>query len=239
VIFGAVDLGLRFNHELGLAAIGTLLLACATFLSLFFLRRSLKQTQAQIEAGQRQLAQTHEEIGLSRTEVEQARRPVVVPATGTQHPTHAGTRELPGGPYVSEPDLLVVPIMNIGLGPALRVESTIEGLDSADGPAHSWSGRQPLAGVTGVGPSGVVGLQLAVHGLGDVPDFKLTITYDDIAGKGWRTVARWIADHGRYEDLSVRPWLCRRADPGMFQPFRPSPAREREYAHLGLGPEAE
>jgi phosphotransferase system HPr-like phosphotransfer protein len=240
VILGLMILGLKFNDELDLTAIGTLLLAAATFLSLFFVRGSLKQTQAQIKLGQQQLAQTQEEIASSRTGVQEAHRPVVVPLTGGQLVTLTSGEKLPAGPYVPEPGLLVIPIMNIGLGPALCLESIIEGLDSVGGWSGASSGRQPLGGLTGIGVSGVISLEVAIHDLSDVPGFKLTLTYDDVAGKGWRTVARWIADHGRWEDIAIasRPHT---KDPLLdrFQPFRPSAVRERALANLGLAREGE
>jgi hypothetical protein len=225
VILGITTLGLNFNNELDLTAIGTLLLAAATLLALFFARRSLRQTQAQITLGQQQLAQTQEEIALSRREVEETHRPVVIPVTGGQHVTLTSGKKLPAGPYVPESGLLVIPIMNIGLGPALYLESTIEVFDSSDAWSDAWSAPQPLGGVTGIGVSGVIRLEVATHELGEVPEFKLTLIYDDVAGKGWQTVARWMADLGRYEGLAIgfRP---RRKDPLLetIQPFRPSAA---------------
>jgi hypothetical protein len=237
VILGLMILGLKFNDELDLTAIGTLLLAAATFLSLFFVRRSLKQTQAQIKLGQLQLAQTQEEIGFSRTEVEAAHRPVVLPVAGGQHFTLASGEDFPAGPRMPEPGLLVVPIMNIGLGPALCLESTIEGLNSAGGRPGAWSDRQALGEVTGIGVSEVISLEITTRDLSDVPGFTLTITYDDVAGKRWRTVAGWIADHGRYEGLAISSrWLHRKE---AFQPFRPSAAREHALADLGLAAEGD
>ncbi len=218
-------LGLKFNDELGLTAIGTLLLAVAALLYLLFARRSLKQAHAQIKLGQQQLAQTQEEIVLSRRDVEEAHRPVVIPVTGGQHVTLTSGKKLPAGPYVPEPGLLVVPIMNIGLGPALSLETTIEALSSSNDWADPWSGPRSLGGVTGIGVSGVIRLEMAIDDLGDVPDFKLTLTYDDFAGKGWRTVARWVAGLGQYEGLSIA-FRHRRKDPLVetLQPFRPSAA---------------
>jgi hypothetical protein len=225
MMLGLVTSGLKFNEEFDLTAIGTLSLAAATVLSLFFARRSLKQTHAQIKLGQQQIAETQEEIALSRRQVEEAHRPVMVPVTGGQHVTLTSGKKLPAGPYVPEPGLLVVPIMNIGLGPALYLESTIDGLDSAGGWSGDSSDPRPLGGVTGVGVSGVIRLEIAIHDLIDVPDFRLTLIYDDVAGRGWRTVARWIAGYGQYENLTIafRP---RRKDPLLetLQPFRPSAA---------------
>jgi hypothetical protein len=241
---GHMILGLKFNGQFDLTAIGTLLLAAATLISLFFVRRSLKQTQSQIKLGQRQLAQTQEEIGFSRKEIclsrkegEAAHRPVVVPVAGGQHLTLANGEDVPAGPYVSEPGLLVVPIMNIGLGPALCLESAIEDLD----PAHGWSARKPLGEVTGIGVSEVISLEIAIHDLSDVPDFNLTLTYDGVVGKGWRTVAGWLAGDGRYEGLAITS--CRRegkeSPPKTGQPFQRSAAREHALAGLGVSVEAD
>jgi hypothetical protein len=225
VILGLMISGLRFNDELNLTAIGTLTLASVTLLSLLFARMSLKQAQAQIRQGQSQLEQTQEEIAFSRRGVDEAHRPVVVPVTGGQHVTLTSGKKLPAGPYVPEAGLLVVPIMNIGLGPALYLESTIEELDSANEWSDAWGGPQPLGGVTGIGVSGVIRLEIAIHDVIEIPDFTLTLTYDDLAGKGWRTVARWVAEYGRYDDLTIR-FQPRRTDPQLetLQPFRPRTA---------------
>jgi hypothetical protein len=244
VMPGLMILGFKFSNELDLTAIGTLLLAATTLLSLFFVRRSLKQTQVQINLGQRQLAQTQEEIGfsrkeicLSRKEVEAAHRPVVVPVAGGQHFTLANGEDLPAGPYVPKLGLLVVPIMNVGLGPALCLDWTIEGLDLAE----SWSERQRLGEVTGIGVSEVLSLEIAIDDLDDVPDFNLTLTYDGVAGKGWRTVAGWIAADGRYEGLAIAS--CRRdgrdSEPEARAPFRRGAARERAFADLGVSVDAD
>lgn len=99
--------GLHFNHTWDLTAVGTLALAIATFVSLFFARNALKKTQAQIELGQSQLKQTQEEIGLSRKEVEQAHRPVLVPVADTNQ--EKSGRTMRSGPGVVLGDVLSVP----------------------------------------------------------------------------------------------------------------------------------
>jgi hypothetical protein len=244
VMPGLMILGFKFSNELDLTAIGTLLLAATTLLALLFVRRSLKQTQVQINLGQRQLAQTQHEIGFSRKEIwlsrkdaEATHRPVVVPVAGGQHFTLPNGEDLPAEPYVPKPGLLVVPIMNVGLGPALCLDWTIEALDLAE----SWSERQRLGEVTGIGVSEVISIEIAIDDLNDVPNFTLTLTYDGVAGKGWRTVAGWIAADGRYQGLAIAS--CRRdgrdSSPKARPPFRRSAARERELADLGVSIEAD
>jgi len=58
--------------------------------------------------------------------------------------TIASTLLLPARPNVPHPGLLVLPVKNIGPGPALQLEATIEGLDPrASGPAHGAAPGRP------------------------------------------------------------------------------------------------
>jgi hypothetical protein len=102
-------------------AIGTLALAAATFVSLYFARRSLGQMQQQIKLGQAQLGQTQREIELSRSEVEEAHRPVLVPVVDPASYMDLGAD---GANRERRPQLepgghLFVPVENIGSGPGL------------------------------------------------------------------------------------------------------------------------
>jgi hypothetical protein len=125
-------------------AAGTLLLAAATFVSLIFARSALKKTQDQIELGQAQLTQTQREIELSRREVEEAHRPVVVPVADT---LQRSSRTVRSGPDVSD-HLLVIPLRNIGSGPALHVAMTLEPINPVGD--VTWGGRQHGITMTGV-----------------------------------------------------------------------------------------
>ena len=42
-----------------------------------------------------------------------------------------------------------------------------------------------------------------IRGAADVPGFWLTLTYEDVAGKGWITKARYIATDRHYTDVTV------------------------------------
>jgi heme exporter protein D len=105
-------------------AVGTLALAVATFVSLFFARRSIRQNQEQIKQGQEQLEQTQREIELSRKEVEEAHRPVLVPVLLTRPSVSRSVSSRSGRgprpayePEASGPDGLRFPVQNIGSGP--------------------------------------------------------------------------------------------------------------------------
>ncbi|HEV3310274.1 MAG TPA: hypothetical protein VG815_07135 [Chloroflexota bacterium] len=196
-----------FNGTWDWTAVGTLALALATFVSLFFARRALNKTQAQIELGQSQLKQTQEDIELSRKEVEEAHRPVVVPVLVARVPAStsvSSSREtLPGRPCLVDPDVLAVPVQNIGSGPALNVEASITRVEG-DGSAFPGPREREIPGtVAGIGTGDITPIEIFSHGWEERWNFELTVTYDDVAGKGWRTVGRWNADDRRYTDLTI------------------------------------
>jgi hypothetical protein len=194
-------------------AIGTLALAVATFVSLFFARRSIKQTQDQIKLGQQQightqmaielsqaqLAQTQSEIELSRREVEEAHRPVVVSLVDHgRQVTIANGEDVPVRPWIPRPGLLIIPVKNFGPGPALRAEVTIKYTPDDE--------TAPLeVGIiaTAIGVEELSPLEIEVPSIDAVPAFSLGIVYDDVAGKGWWTFTRWLPDLGRYENVAI------------------------------------
>jgi uncharacterized membrane-anchored protein YhcB (DUF1043 family) len=157
-------LALEFIDTFDLTAIGTLALAVATFVSLYFARRALKQAQQQITLGQEQLEQTQREIELSRREVEEAHRPVVVPIADStaRMDVHLAKAPLEKQPQLLERGHLFVPVRNIGAGPALNVEVSIAFLDDAGatGPRPGQThGRS-----AGLGPDRTIPLLIVLHG---------------------------------------------------------------------------
>ena len=99
--------------------------------------------------------------------------------------------------------LLIVPIQNIGSGPALRVRATVAPLD----PSGKWAGGcgagPPKVEVTGLGVSQTMTLEMQYGGAREVPTFEIFLAYDDVSGKRWHTYGRWNVIQGRYEDLVV------------------------------------
>jgi hypothetical protein len=172
---------LAFAGNWDATAVGTLALAAVTAVSLAFGWRSLRQ-------GQR--------------EVEEAHRPVVMPIIrGTFMDLGAD------GKHETRPKLittgqLVLPVENIGPGPALDLEATMTYYDD-DGPSSSARGPQTPAAVAGLGVSAFAPLYLDAEGWNG--DFLLVIDYKDVAGKTWRTQARFVQKLKRYVDLAVDP----------------------------------
>ena len=73
----------------------------------------------------RALRQTHDELKLSRSEVEQTHRPVITPLNDETSAALAGVGSRPLKPNVIA-GRLFAPITNIGSGPALDVEVEVE-----------------------------------------------------------------------------------------------------------------
>jgi hypothetical protein len=185
-------------------AIGTLALALATFVSLFFARRSINQTQTAIELSQAQLTQTQEEITISRQEVEQAQRPVVVPVGDNRRMevTGPGLGDTQATPVVYGTGRLLVPVENIGAGPALRLVASVKSLDEAGNPSGAPIGPQTPAQVAGLGTGVIMPLDIAVHGWqpGEI-NFQVDIEYEDVAGQAWKTTGQFVS--GRYRAMTI------------------------------------
>jgi hypothetical protein len=173
-------------------AIGTLVLAVVTLTAVVVSTIALRQTRA--------------DIALSRKEVEEAHRPVVVPVADRRRldPAGPGVSAGPTRPKPVKDEALMVPIENIGSGPALHLEARIVQWLTESG---EWSqhgpGPQTPASAAGLGVGVVMPLEIKLHGIRGVSGFWLTLTYSDVAGKGWITKARYVPDRERYEDVTI------------------------------------
>lgn len=152
------------------------------------------------------LKQAQGEIALSRREVEEAHRPVLVPLADSR-PLEVVETGLDGPPaarplFLGEGQM-AVPIENIGTGPALRVEASVQILNPDGGPTGVGTGGMESAMLAGIKASGSAAPIIKIRGLVDVPGFWLTLTYEDVAHKGWITKARYIETGRRYEDVTV------------------------------------
>lgn len=182
-----------FDGTLDWTAVGTLALAIATFVSLVFGRKSLRHGQHAIE--------------LSRRQVEEAHRPVVVPVIIPRQPATASVSSsrhtLPNGPCVIEPGVLVIPVQNIGAGPALTVAAAIKPLDAEANPHTDLAEFQAPGMVAGIGKDQTIPIEIRAHGWEQLWGFDLTLTYEDVAEKKWSTVSRYHVDEGRYGGVTI------------------------------------
>jgi len=99
----------------------------------------------------------------------------------------------------------VVPITNIGSGPALDIEVSVTPRNDAGEFSEAWGDRKHTGTVVGVGVSDVMPVAIYVPNLGDVPSFDLWVTYTDVAEKRWVTSAKYLVrtDGGKYTKLSI------------------------------------
>jgi hypothetical protein len=203
-----------FNGTWDWTAVGTLALAAATFISLYFARRALNQAQQQIRLGQEQLKQTQHEIELSRREVEEAHRPVLVPVADSTQDMQLGASygTVPRKPVYRAGGQVFVPVQNIGSGPALNVEAQIALPDDKQ-QAGPMPGQSP-ARRPGIREATWALLTITISGLGEVvepyPVFVLLVDYDDVAGKHWRTTAVYTQDSERYDTVAFQELKDRR-----------------------------
>jgi hypothetical protein len=169
-------LALTFTGNVDPTALATIVLAIVTVGLAWIGWKALRQTQSEIE--------------LSRLEVEQAQRPVLVPVTGTANPRADG-------------DVLVVPIRNIGAGPALDVEIAVTTLNDAGEFSHA-AGPSSTDTLTGIGVADPVAFEIRIPNLGGLPSFAARLTYYDVARRRWVTTAKYLARRGgKYVDLDI------------------------------------
>jgi hypothetical protein len=178
---------LELSDDLDLTGLATALLALVTLASVVLTRRALKQTR--------------DEIDLSRREVEEAHRPVLVPVIDpTREVGIPGHGRFPVGPQAAD-NRILVSVENIGSGPALDVSLTVA-LAAEHVPEAQQCARTTKT-ATGIGVGRITTLELPLVGATVVP-FQLRLTYSDVAGKPWETTARYaIGMASRYEDLSI------------------------------------
>lgn len=140
-------------------------------------------TLAVVVVGIRALRQTRNEIDLSRQEVEEAHRPVVVPVIDKTTVMQIwGESPLPTSPYFAGGGLLYVPLRNIGSGPALDVEVSLIHRNDAGGFSElsgdtKYNGRR----VAGLGVSDVAPIEIRIPKLDGLPSFDVRVVYRDVA----------------------------------------------------------
>jgi hypothetical protein len=188
-------LGLVFTDEVDPTALATFALAFATVATVILTMRSLRYTRHALE-------QTREEVKLSQRQVEEGHRPVVVPlldATRRIKPSRPDSPSM--GPQLMSSGLLWVPIENIGSGPALSIEVSLK-LTSSSG-AEVVGDNDTGGAIAGLGVDHLIAVEFHVSGLTSVSDFRMSIDYRDVAGKLWKTQARYAAMSNRYEEIAI------------------------------------
>jgi hypothetical protein len=162
-----------------------------------------------VKLTRKSLAQTRQDIEISRREVEEAHRPVIVPLADRTAFMDLGAdgAGLEKTPQLRPSGRLFIPLRNIGSGPALNVEASIGLLDQVSDPASAAPGQTP-GRLAGLGKLRSTPVLIELHGWGgstngEMPSFSLILDYDDVAGKSWRTACIYVAPTGRYEGMTI------------------------------------
>ncbi len=175
-------------------AIATFVLAAVTIWLAVIGGKSLRKTD-------RALQQTQEEIKLSRTEVEQVHRPVVVPLNEESTPT--------ARPHMAVQFRMGVPIKNIGPGPALNLRVEVTPRDSAGNLSPAWGDRRHSAVSVALGVDAATVVAVDVPNLSNLPSFSLWLHYEGVAGKCQTTSATYLyasdTRRGHYTDVKIEP----------------------------------
>lgn len=177
-------LGFEFVNEIDATGIGTVVLAAATAGLAFWTRKAVGQGNDELERAHRPVL-----IALADAK-DKGLRPQVLRGTGpTEEP---------------DPSKFLLPLRNIGMGPALHVTAIVEFGDS--------EGRRSTHGIDtrcGVAEEAISHLApFAILVVTDAPVNRLTgftvaLDYEDIAGNQWKTAARYATSDDRFHDVKI------------------------------------
>lgn len=130
--------------------------------------------------------------------LERSHRPVLMPYKSVSRvPADGHAPEIWG-------DTFMVPIVNVGMGPALDVVGEIEFRD-AEGEVSTSGIAGPLAaGLTVIANDGrCVALGFSDHRLSGRTGFQIELRYRDVAGVRWKTTAIWSEQRRTYRDQGI------------------------------------
>lgn len=211
------------ERKVDITGIGTILLALATFAAVWVASKALGDatnqialSRAQLEVAERQAGESHRPVvigvgengplvnrraGNSRGEV--PGRPYVLPYNGP------ALQELRRGPTPTT--VLIVPVENIGSGPALDVSASVTAWVARHNIYTNVRASEQTPGVTaGLGAGSTVQLEIHIQvpKTSDIfadgaPGFVLRMTYRDVSEKNWITATTWAPLGDRYAGSAV------------------------------------
>ncbi|MGZ4287634.1 MAG: hypothetical protein ACXVW5_25975 [Solirubrobacteraceae bacterium] len=147
----AVPYGLQLTGNVDPTALVTLILALLTVALLVVVIRALHLAQREVDRW--------------RDQAEQSHRPVVVPIHSTmQMPVYQGHGEL------------LVPIENIGSGPALDLHLFVTPRDENGGVSPAWGEVKHTGAASGLAVSKTTPVEVRAWGLGGLTSFDVWVT---------------------------------------------------------------
>ncbi len=149
---------------------------------------------------------TRRAVNQSGTEIERAHRPVLVPKIdAAQNFQPWGSGAVPLAPAMDHRTLFV-PIRNVGSGPALKVGAHVAFGDAEGQPSTSGieaTAETELAGISHNEPWVVLSFRQTP--VDQMIGFVLTLTYEDVAGQAWNSVARYSQATQTFPDIKILP----------------------------------
>jgi hypothetical protein len=116
------------------------------------------------------------------------------------------TTERRARPYYLQSNRLVVPIKNIGSGPALNISLNVTPVKAEGQQSAPWDGKDYTIVVLGLGVGEAIPAIVPIPGLGGVPSFLLRVMYSDVAEKAWVTSSKYFdLGGGSYAHVSIVP----------------------------------
>jgi len=100
---------------------------------------------------------------------------------------------------------IVLPLRNIGSGPALNVEIAVTPRNAAGQRSQAWGDARHTTWLVGLGLGEDAAVVIPIGKLGDLPSFDIWIDYTDVAKKPWQTFAKFLArdEGGAYRGMSI------------------------------------
>jgi hypothetical protein len=173
---------LNFTGDVDPLAIATFVLALVTLAAVVIAARALHAVQRNDDAW--------------RAHVDNDQRPVVVPVhNALQMPLYQGHGEL------------LVPVENIGAGPALDLNVYVTPRDQNGSVSAAWGEIKHTGATTGLGAAKTTPVEVRALGLGSLTSFDVWVSYSDLAGRQWVTSAKYLASEegSRYTNMWIAP----------------------------------
>jgi hypothetical protein len=125
-------------------------------------------------------------LRITELSVRQSVRPVLVPDTTSMNVVYRGGRisEAAAGPALHKGQL-IVPIRNVGAGPAMNIRAGAETVGGGKVFGEGWT-KSPIEGL-GIGESNAVVFSPHANDLRPLDELVLSVVYEDVAGARFAT----------------------------------------------------
>jgi hypothetical protein len=185
-------------HTLDWVGLGTLILAGATFALAVV-------TVLAVLDGKREISATLEQAEIARRSLEAGQRPVLVPIVDPvrRYSDIGAPHAFPLVPTVRSHRELLIPVINVGVGPALsvRVQVSMRDQNGDASPMPTVTGQGAAASIA-AGESVTLRLSLDLNTSG-TSGLILLLSYYDLGEKKWSTSVLYSASQTKVRSLRI------------------------------------